>query len=180
MTLNAVSALSAFQRIEMIVAAVGAALLAFGHFAWREEMAKDTDKRDGTVDLNLWLGSFLTTAPLLVGLLVVRGFGGSATWVALHEGGVLLVGLLLLGSGLLCRLRATTLAGVFTTAVYLVSLVALIDVPDRLQNVAVYLMVGGGALFGGAVLLSVYRDRLLAIPDRVREGEGVFAVLKWR
>jgi hypothetical protein len=42
------------------------------------------------------------------------------------------------------------------------------------------MIAGGGALFGGAVLLSVYRDRLLALPDKVSRGEGVFAVLKWR
>jgi hypothetical protein len=31
-----------------------------------------------------------------------------------------------------------------------------------------------------AVLLSIYRDRLLALPQKVKSGEGVFEVLTWR
>ena len=130
--------------------------------------------RDDLVDANLWAGSLLTAVPLVLGLIGTRFGSGDGAWIALHEIGVLGGGLLLLGSGVLCRLRATTLTGAGSLLVYLLSLVALINVPDQLQSVAVYLMLGGGALFGGAVLLSVYRDRLLAIPGRIREGEGVF------
>jgi hypothetical protein len=90
------------------------------------------------------------------------------------------VGLALLAVGVLCRFRATTIAGATALTVYVVSLVGLIALPDRLQTTAVYMMVGGGLFFGSAVLLSVYRDRLLALPNRVREGKGVFQVLKWR
>jgi len=42
------------------------------------------------------------------------------------------------------------------------------------------MMVGGGLFFSIAVLLSVYRDRLLSIPQRIQEGEGVFRIFKWR
>lgn len=183
LTVNAISVLSFPQRLELLSVAVGTCLLVIGHLGWRRETADglpESETRGTFVDANLWLGSLLATVPLTLGLLFTRGAGGDAWWIMLHEIGVLTIGLTLVGSGVLCRLRATTLAGVGALTVYLVSLIALVDLPDQLQNVAVYLMAGGGVLFGGAVLLSVYRDRILAIPDRIRDGQGVFAVLKWR
>jgi hypothetical protein len=57
----------------------------------------------------------------------------------------------------------------------------LIYVPwSRLNAVAIFITVGGGTLFGIGLLLSVYRDRLLTLPDRVKRREGVFSVLTWR
>lgn len=35
-------------------------------------------------------------------------------------------------------------------------------------------------IIGTGVLLSIYRDRLLTLPDRVRRREGMFRVLSWR
>ncbi len=182
LTLNALSSLTIWQRSELFATAAGAVLLTFGHLGWRREVdAADTKaQRTSLVDEQLWFGSLLATIPLALGLISVRLHGGSLGWIALHEIGVLSVGLLLLSSGLLCRLRSTTLSGAAVLGLYLLSLVTLIDVPDQLQSVAVYLMAGGGVLFASAVLLSIYRDRLLALPGRIREGEGVFAVLKWR
>ena len=184
-TVSSISQLSMLQRVEVFAVAAGVAVLAAGHVGWRRELtepeAEAEPKQDDLVDLNLWIGSLFCAVPAAVGLLGVRFFGvGNELWAMAHELGVLLIGLTLLGSGVLCRLRATTLTGVATVAVYLFSLVALVNVPDELQNVAVYLMVGGGLLFGSAITLSVYRDRLLELPERVRQGEGVFAVLKWR
>lgn len=137
-------------------------------------------ERDALTDGNLWLGSLLATVPITLGLLATRWNGGDPTWVAFHEIGVLTIGLSLVGVGTMCRLRSTTLAGVGSLVVYLVGLLLVIHIPDQLQSVAVYLIVGGATLFGSAVTLSVYRDRLLAIPSRIREGDGVFTVLKWR
>ncbi|TWT97980.1 hypothetical protein Pla108_21350 [Botrimarina colliarenosi] len=177
--LNTLSVLTFGQRIEVFAAAVGVGLVVAGLIGWRRE-AEEGEAADSLTDFNLWAGSLLATAPLTIGLVATRLFGGDPGWIALHEVGVLAIGLVLVGVGALCRLRATTLAGVGSLAVYLFSLATLLQMPDQLQNVAVYLMAGGGAVFAVAILLSVYRDRLLALPDRIREGEGVFAVLKWR
>ena len=98
----------------------------------------------------------------------------------MHEVGALAIGLALLGSGVLCRIRSTTLVGVSLVATYVLSLLCLIQWPDQLQNASVLMMIGGGAFFGGALLLSFYRDQLLAIPEQVRDGQGVFKVFKWR
>jgi hypothetical protein len=29
-------------------------------------------------------------------------------------------------------------------------------------------------------MMSIYRDRLVAIPKQIADGEGIFQVLKWR
>lgn len=178
--LNAVSVLGLGQKFELAATACGLALVAAGLVRWRREAADHAADRDTLVDANLWVGSLLATVPMTLGLLVNRFTDAAGWWVATHEIGVLAIGLVLVGVGVLGRLRATTLAGAGTLGVYVLSLVTLIHVPEQLQSVAVYMMAGGGTLFGGAVLLSVYRDRLLAIPGRARDGEGVFAVLKWR
>ena len=39
---------------------------------------------------------------------------------------------------------------------------------------------GTGAVFAVGLVLSFYRDRLLALPDRIKRREGVFRVLSWR
>jgi hypothetical protein len=115
--------------------------------------------------------------------LVLQRFGGNAGewgWVVVHEAGTLVVGLVLLAVGVLCRFRWSTVAGAGTLVAYVVSLVGLLRLPDQLQTTAVYMMVGGGLFFLTALLLSIYRDRLLALPQRAREGKGVFQVLRWR
>lgn len=187
--LNTLSQLTFLQRIELLSTVVGLVLVATGLLGWRREAnvsaiedatAKGLATRDSATDLNLWLGSLMATFPLTLGLLNTRIFDGDPAWIALHEVGVLAIGLGLVGAGVLCRLRAPTLAGGGALAVYLASLVLLLHLPEQLRSVAVYLMAGGGVLFAAAVLLSVYRDRLLTLPTRIREGEGVFAVLMWR
>ncbi len=180
MTLNAVSQLSVLQRSEMIATLAGCVLLVVAHVSWRSPKMADDPDQDLIVDGGLWIGTALAVLPMTIGLLSVRMLGSDWLWTALHEAGVLALGLALVASGLLCRFRATTLGGVAMLASYILSLVLLIDVPDQLQTTAVYLMVGGGVVFGSALVLSIYRDRLLSLPQRIRDGDGVFAVLKWR
>ena len=57
----------------------------------------------------------------------------------------------------------------------------LIYVPwSRLNTVAMIIIAGGAIIFGAGLLLSIYRDRLLSLPDRLHRHEGVFGVLNWR
>jgi len=65
-------------------------------------------------------------------------------------------------------------------AVHLGSLVLLIHWPEFLLNVSVLMMLGGATFFGTGLVLSIYRDRVLALPGQIRGGQGVFTVLKWR
>jgi hypothetical protein len=177
-SIGSLSALNFIQRLELLATGSGLLLWSAGMLGWRRE----GESRDLVVSWNLALGSLLSATPLVIGLLCHRlGLGWNELgWVMLHELGVLCIGLLLLGVGVLCRIRWSTLVGSTTLAVYVLSLVLLVRLPEQLQSTAVYMMVGGGTFFVLAVLLSIYRDRLLTLSRRAREGEGVFQVLTWR
>ena len=64
--------------------------------------------------------------------------------------------------------------------VYMLSLTLFINMLQNVQTVAIWLMIGGGVIVGAGIALSIYRDRLLTLPDKVRRREGVFRVLGWR
>ncbi len=178
LVVNVLSPFTFLQKSELLVTCGGLIMLAFGYYGWFRE----TERRNELVSFNLAFGSILSSVPLLIGLLQQRIWGSSHAWgwVMLHEIGVLAVGLGLLGIGIVCRIRSSTLLGSGALTVYVVSLLGLLRIPNQLQTTAIYMMVGGGLFFLVAVLLSIYRDRLLALPEKVREGEGVFQVLKWR
>ena len=78
------------------------------------------------------------------------------------------------------QLRATTITGAALLLVYLLSLLLFINMLQNVQTAAIWMMIGGGVIFGTGILLSIYRDRLLTLPDKVRRREGVFRVLGWR
>jgi hypothetical protein len=66
------------------------------------------------------------------------------------------------------------------TVLYVLSLVLFIRVPENIQTGAIVLAVGGGTIFGFGLLLSIYRDRLLVLPEKIKRREGIFRVLGWR
>ena len=119
---------------------------------------------------------------MLISLLLHRmvGFNVSEAWLLVHNLGVLAVGMAMLMAGLACRIRSTTLVGAGTIVAYVLSLVTLLHIPAAMQNIAVYMMIGGGVFFGVAIVLSMYRSHLLAMPEKIRKGQGIFQVLKWR
>jgi hypothetical protein len=77
------------------------------------------------------------------------------------------------------RLRAPTLVGGSLLAAHLAMLLVSVGMKAQLA-LGIYLALGGAGIFAAGILLSVYRDRLLALPHRIREHEGVFGVLAWR
>jgi len=118
---------------------------------------------------------------LAIGLLAYRfGIAVDASWMQFHNITAMVAGIILLGAGVCCKLRSTTISGAMLLGIYLLSLLALIDLPDQLQSVSVMMMIGGGLFFATALLMSIYRDRLVSLPRRIREGEGVYRILKWR
>jgi hypothetical protein len=126
--------------------------------------------------MSLLLGSLLAGIPLVVATLIDRHRGD---FIALNELGFLGVGLLLLTTGVLFQLKSTTLTGATQTGLYFVTL--LLFVPwQRINTVAIFITVGGGVLFGTGLVLSLYRDRLLTLPDRIKQRQGIFQVLSWR
>ena len=171
------------QQLEIGSLALGMMAIIGGHIGW----ARETSENQTAVTVLLSLGCWLLAVPLVVGLITDRVNGGAVSsgevifaWRGVHEIGSLLVGLVLLASGILCRIRSTTIAGSSLMAVFVISNLLLFPWPEQLQSTSVLMMAGGAAFFGTAILLSVYRESVLALPGKVKAGKGIFSVLKWR
>jgi hypothetical protein len=172
---QALTALSPLQKLEIFAVAAGLLLLAAGHVGWYREQEEASD----LVSFSLLVGALLAGVPLAVATLIDRSRGTFEAFQVVNELGFLIVSVLLLATGFLFQLRTTTLVGACLTVLYFFTL--FLYVPwGRINTVAVAIVVGGGALFGTGLLLSVYRERLLALPERIRKREGVFRVLGWR
>jgi hypothetical protein len=170
--LTTLSTLSPMQKLEVFSVGVGLLLLVVSHLGWYREQEREND----LVTLGLALGSLMVGVPLAIATLADRS---RDHFLIANELGFLAAGVILLTSGFLFRIKATTLIGGMLTALYFLTL--LIFVPwGRLNAIALFLTIGGGTLFGLGLVLSVYRDRLLTLPERIRRREGVFRVLGWR
>jgi hypothetical protein len=179
--MNVLSDLSFWQKAEVFSVIVGLLLLVLGHIGWHKERGEE--RCEDWVSLTLLWGSLFAAVPLNLAVLIQRScvdFGNWLTFELLNEVGMLFIGLLMLGTGVVLKLRATTMAGALTMVVYLLSLLLIVHLPKELQTVAVYMMIGGGVFFATAVLLSIYRDRLMALPSEIKRHEGIFRVLTWR
>jgi hypothetical protein len=174
--------LSAWQKVEIFSIVVGVLLLAMGHWGWYREQATDAERQSDAVSLALFFGSVLTGLPLAIAVLLYRatyhGKPGDYSWP--NEVGMLVAGLLMLGTGFIFRLRMTTLSGGFLVALYVLTLPMLMHDLNDIQAAALGIAIGGGVVFGLGLVLSVYRDRLLMLPDRIKRREGIFRVLSWR
>jgi hypothetical protein len=165
------------QKLEIVCVAIGLLLLIVGHLGWYREQ----DRHNDLVTLSLFLGSLLVALPLSIAVLYCRLSQLSFdTFHTINELGMLAAGLLLLATGFMFQIKSTTLTGAFMSVLYLMSMVLFLRVPEKLQTTAVYIMVGGGLFFAAGLALSLYRDRLLALPERIKRREGVFRVLTWR
>lgn len=165
------------QKLEIVFVVLGLLLLVVGHIGWYREQ----DQHNDLVTVSLFLGSVLVALPLAIAVLYCRSTRADFdTFHTLNEVGMLAAGLLLLASGFMLQIKSTTLSGASLSVLYLVSLVLYLRVPEKLQTTAVYIMIGGGFCFAVGLVLSLYRDRLLALPERIKRREGVFRVLTWR
>lgn len=170
--------LEPWQKLEILMTALGLLLLILSHVGW----AQEKDHRNVWVTLGLVFGSALFVIPMLMGLIGQRFnlYNETTPWRIVHEISVLAAGLTLLGTGILFRLRSTTIVGATATLLYIATLVVYIRLPEQLQGVAVYMMIGGGVFFAVSLLLSIFRDIILAMPERFRGRRGLFRILTWR
>ncbi len=164
------------EKLEIVAVILGVLLLSVGHIGWYRER----ERHDDLVTLSLVMGSLLLALPLSIAVLYCRYTRVFDTFHTLNEVGMLVSGLVLLATGFMFQIKSTTLSGAFLSVLYLVSLVLYLTVPKQLQTTAVYIMVGGGTFFAIGLFLSLYRDRLLTLPERMKRREGVFRVLTWR
>lgn len=166
------------EKLEIVSVTLGVLLLVVGHLGWYREREGESE----LVTLSLVLGCLLVLVPLVIAVLYCRIETPTLfdTFHTLNEVGMLAAGLLLLATGYVFQIRSTTLTGAVLSVLYLMTLVLYLRLPEKLQTTAVYLMIGGGLFFGTGLLLSLYRDRLLTLPDRIRRREGIYRVLSWR
>ena len=109
---------------------VGVFLLVVGHVGWYREQ----DRHSDVVSLALVAGCLLLAIPLLCAVLYCRTNHTFDTFHILNEMGMLAAALVLLATGMMCRLRSTTVTGAVLAVVYLLTLVLLLQVPDRLRS----------------------------------------------
>jgi hypothetical protein len=172
LTLHQLIDLTPAQQVELFAVLTGIILLVAGHIGWYREHERVSD----VVSLSLVAGALLSVCPLALATWVDRYHG--RFWVV-NEFGFLILSVILLATGLVFRLKATTIVGGFATIIYFVTL--LIFVPwGQLNTVAVVITVGGGLIFGFGLTLAIFRDRLITLPQRISERQGVFHVLGWR
>jgi hypothetical protein len=172
LALAAVSDLTRMQKVEVVSVLAGLVLLTSGHIGWYRERQQEND----LATVGMWLGSLMVLVPLALATTVDRGRND---FILLNELGFLAAAVLLLSSGFVLQLKSTAMTGAFFTFVYFATL--LIFVPwSRLNAVAVMVAGGGALVFGAGLVLSLFRDRLLALPDRIKRREGLFRVLNWR
>jgi hypothetical protein len=163
---------SPWQNMEMFCVAVGVILLAIGYGLWYREQ----DSQSEGASFCLLFGSLLAGVPLAIAAIVNR-FGYEIS--LMDELGLATVSILMFVTGFMCRLRATTLVGGSLLVIHLAMLLVFAGMRAQLA-VGIYLAIGGSVIFASGVLLSIYRDRLLALPQRIKHHEGVFGVLAWR
>jgi hypothetical protein len=176
-TLQILSLLTPWEKIELFCVIVGVGMLVLGHVGWYREQS--AHRQNDLVSFSLVFGSLLAGLPLAIATLVHRFFLNQVA--PLHEIGLLAVAIAMLVSGFLFQLRATTLTGgTLLVCEVVMLLVAAFMKIEAQKYIAVFLAAGGAVIFLTGLLLSIYRDRLLALPEKMKRREGVFRVLAWR
>lgn len=168
------STLTAWQKAELFAVLAGTVLLAVGLAGWYREQEQQND----FVSFALTAGSLFIGVPLAIAVLYHRSYF-YFSWP--NEFGLLAGGLVLLGCGFIGQLRVPTITGAAMVTLYVVTILMFGRfLLEQVQTAALLLAIGGGVIFGTGVILAVYRDRLLALPAKVRNREGIFRVLSWR
>jgi hypothetical protein len=172
--LDRILGLDDWRKVELLALTAGLALVGFG---WRRTLSEDRVEEQDDAWLALWIGAGAAVGPACIGALAGRVPGSTPSPISEF---ILLAGAIpLVAIGLVARRKGPTLVGGGTMGAYLVVLIAQLAWRPQLA-VGVWLTLAGLAVFGLAVALSVFRDRLLLIPGRIERREGVFQFLDWR
>jgi hypothetical protein len=165
--------LADYQKLEIALEVIGIALIGAG-FVGR---LKETEgRRDSGVSVALWLGSIAATFPVLFCTLYHRATTGPNLG---DELALMTISILMVALGCVLQVRSPTALGGGTLAIYLAVLFGRLAYHPQIA-VGAYLAIGGGVVFLVGVVLSIYRDRLLALPSKIAHREGVFQVIDWR
>ncbi len=168
--------LSLWRKLEIFLVAVGLLMLIAGYIGrFREEAG--TRQASEIVSLGLWMGSFMAAFPLIVA--VFHHWATADRFAPYDELALLTVTIGMLASGVVWQVKASTLIGGTTLATYLTALIVSLLYQPQVA-IGIYLAAGGAIVFMLGLLLAVYRDRLVALPERIANRQGVFRVISWR
>ncbi len=174
LTLNLLIDLSGWQKLEIFCVIVGLILLAISHVGSFQEEEGQTSE---SVSFGLWFGSLLAVVPLFIAVVYHRFMTAGPSLY--DELALLTVTIALLATGLSWQFKATTLLGGIHLLLYLLIVVISVAYQPELAT-GVYLLIGGAVLFLLGLLLSIYRERLMALPERIARRGGIFQVMGGR
>jgi hypothetical protein len=172
--LNMLIDLTAWQKVEVVSVVLGVITLIGSHLAAFRE---PDDVREDSVSMGLGLGSMLAVVPLVIAVLHHRWVGAGPSLV--DELALLTVTVLMTVTGIGWQFKSTTMWGGSALVLYLVVLVSSLAYHPQVA-VGVYLAAGGAGLFLLGIALSVYREKLLELPQQVVQRKGLFRILGWR
>jgi hypothetical protein len=150
------------------------AVLVASHIGMFRETEGD---RKENVDFGLGLGSILVAATLIVATLYHRWFGAGPS--VYDEIALLTLTIPMFVTGMSWKVNSTTMCGSLTLFVYLVVLIVSLAYQPQVA-IGIYMAAGGAVVFAIGILLSVFRDKLMEIPEQVANRTGVFRILNWR
>ena len=166
------STLALPRKLELFSVIAGLAMLSAGYGIWYRHQ----DDRSDSAGLCLLIGALLAGLPPATFAMINR-FGPGVSFP--DELTLVTIAVLMFLTGMMSRVRATTLIGGALLACHLVTLIVFAGMQAQLA-LGAYVSIGGAALFAGGLVLSVNRDRLLAMPQRIKQRQGLFRVLAWR
>jgi len=174
LTFNVYIDMSLWQKAEIFCVGVGILLVAASYVG---RFRETTESENDLVTLGLWLGSMMVTLPLLASTIYHRAPSHQIS--GFEELVLIAVTLFMLVTGYSWHIKSTTFFGGLGLVLYLILVVVSLG---RQADVAtgVYLAVGGGLVFACGIALSVFREKLLSLPDQIAHRKGVFSMLNWR
>jgi len=169
--------LSFLRQVELFSVVIGLASLIGSHVA----RFRESDENPGEIaGFGMFLGSALSVLPLLIAVFHGRFVAdGNALQATFDDFAVLAVSIVMLMTGLSWKLRSTTLFGGGSLLLTLIMLITSLAY-QALAGIGAFLAIGGAILFAFGIALSVFREKLLAIPDQFSSREGVFRVMNWK
>jgi hypothetical protein len=176
LTVNVLIDLQPWQKLEIVCVAVGLLLLGASYIGRFQEHGDKGEPKD-VVTAGFWLGSLSAALTLLIAVMYHRYAGSGPSLY--DELALLTVTILMLVTGLSWQVKSTTLIGGGVLMLYLIVMIAHLAYQPQIA-VGVYLAVGGALVFACGVGLSIYREKLLQLPEKIAKREGIFSVIGWR
>jgi hypothetical protein len=172
--LNLLIHLSGWQKLEIFCVAIGFVMLIASHIGlFREE----SGIKNENVGIGLEFGSILVTVPIMIAVLYHRWVNGVPSLY--DEIALLTLMIPMFVTGMGWKVRATTLWSGAASIIYLIVLIVSLAYRPQVA-IGVYMAAGGAVVFAIGIVLSIYRDKLVEIPDQVANRTGVFRILNWR